>query len=80
MRGTKSNATKIVATLLRGCGHAEPKRKQRTHVGDILQALKQWDKVQQIVVCWVADPAFDGNGIVWDHYQYRLPWVALGRS
>jgi hypothetical protein len=46
------------------CRHAEPKRKQCTYVSDILQALQQRDEVQQIVVCWVANPAFDGNGIV----------------
>jgi hypothetical protein len=46
------------------CRHAEPKRKQCTHVSDILQAFQQRDEVQQVVVCWVANPAFDGNGIV----------------
>jgi hypothetical protein len=65
MRGTRANATKTVATCLGGCRHAEPKRKQRTHVGDILQAFEQRDKMQQIVVCWVAYPAFDGDSIVW---------------
>lgn len=31
--------------------------------------------MQQIVVCWVANPAFDGNGIVWMHNQYEHKWA-----
>lgn len=54
-----------LASCLSRRWHAEPQRKQCTHVSDILQAFKQWDEMQQVVVCWVANPAFDGNCIVY---------------
>ena len=41
-----------------------------------MQALEQWDEMQQIMVCWVANPAFDGNGIVWFCGQHTTAFGA----
>lgn len=43
-----------------------PQRKQRSNVSNVLQALKQGDEMQEFVVGGIADPAFDGDGVVWD--------------
>lgn len=44
--------------------HTKPKREQCAHVCDILQTFQQWDEVQQVMICWVTDPAFDWDGII----------------
>jgi len=44
---------------------ALPQRKQRSNVRNVLQALEQGDEMQEFVVGGVADPAFDGDGVVW---------------
>lgn len=44
--------------------HPLSKGKQRAHISYVLQPLKERDEVQQLVVCRVANPAFNGNGVV----------------
>lgn len=48
----------------RPCRFAESQCKQSTQVGDVLQALEQRYQVQQIVIGWITDPAFNRNSVV----------------
>ena len=41
-----------------------PKCQKRTHIRDILQALEEWNEMQEVVVRGIADPAFDGDCII----------------
>jgi hypothetical protein len=44
--------------------HTLSEGKQRAHISHVLQTFKQRYQVQQFVVCRVANPAFDGDGVV----------------
>lgn len=41
-----------------------PQRQQSPHISDILQALQQRHKMQQLVIRGIADPAFNGYRII----------------
>ena len=44
--------------------HTLSEGKQRAHISHVLQTFKQRYQVQQFVVCRVANPAFNGDGVV----------------
>jgi hypothetical protein len=41
-----------------------PQREQCSNVRNVLQAFEQGDEMQEFVVGGVADPAFNGDGVV----------------
>lgn len=50
--------------MLRLLRLALPQRKQSPNIRDVLQAFEEGDEMQEFVVGGVADPAFDGYGVV----------------
>jgi hypothetical protein len=64
--GLATFSLRVRYATLRSCrrGHALAQREQRAHVRRVLQALEEGNEVQEVVVGGVADPAFDGDGIV----------------